>query len=57
VAQKLSNPSWKVIVSASLANTSSRALTSPAFFREACDRLQLARGRLTGSASAIIIGK
>jgi hypothetical protein len=34
VARKLSNPSWKVIVSASLANTLSRALWSPAFFCE-----------------------
>jgi hypothetical protein len=33
VARKLSYPSWKVIVSAYMANTLSRALTSPVFFR------------------------
>src|SRR5689334_22782536 len=32
VARKLSYPSWKVIVSAYMANTSSRARKSPAFF-------------------------
>jgi hypothetical protein len=36
VARKLSYPSWKVIVSAYMANTLSRALTSPAFFRGEC---------------------
>ena len=62
VARKFGYPSWKVIVSAYMANTSSRARKSPAFFARTTDHNfvhnpadQSSRTRASRSALAITL--